>query len=482
MLVSDLLNAINSGFYAMIRYQLSAQKQVFIGLLFLSSAILVGFLKYVFGVSGFLILTADARIEIYLIGVAAALLYMHADWSRLLRGSLLRAPFEGAILAMRFAFIQSLTFTLIYFLLRDLAISRSFLIWFLIIGLPVNAILITWLPSLLRKFFNRSGSVRGILVGKGPIPEEVIRYAERCRHFGVDFYGFFGDSGEQELGFARLGDLADVKEEFFISDSSPKRILFYGSNLEDPECRSALNLCYRLGIRAQVMLHGEFFSGYLLSHVVDGDAHFLTFAEEPLQNPLNRALKRCVDIIISLSIIALILPVLILIVWLVQRIQSPGPIFYKQMRHGLDRDTFSILKFRTMDCTATPESVQATVGDPRIYPLGRLLRHLSLDEIPQFINVLRGEMSVIGPRPHLTVHDDLFEKEISVYRIRHFIKPGITGYAQIRGFRGEVTAPEQIQQRVRHDIYYLSNWSLKLDLYIILKTIATVLRPPDSAV
>jgi lipopolysaccharide/colanic/teichoic acid biosynthesis glycosyltransferase len=219
-----------------------------------------------------------------------------------------------------------------------------------------------------------------------------------------------------------------------------------------------------------------------MRHVVDGEAHFLTFADEPLQNPLNRMVKRWFDLVFSLFVVIFLLPPLSLIVWLAQRRQSPGPLFYRQTRHGLNRKTFTIFKFRTMDCSAGAESLQATAADPRVYPFGRLLRHLSLDEIPQFINVIRAEMSVIGPRPHLTVHDELFEQEISAYRIRHFVKPGITGYAQIRGFRGEVTSPEQIHERVLHDISYISNWSLKLDFYIACKTFVTLLRPPESAV
>jgi exopolysaccharide biosynthesis polyprenyl glycosylphosphotransferase len=465
----------------MIRHQLTAKKQIFIGVLFIIAVVLMGSLKYVFGATGILLLTAEARLEVYLIGVLAALLYLHERWAELLQGSVLRAPFESALLAARFAFVQGVTFILIYFLLQDIATSRAFLIWFLVIGLPFNIILIIWLPAWLRKVFNRSGSRSAMLVGKGAIPQEVINYTERCRHFGVDFCVYYGDSQEPALGFTRQGSLADMKNASPSSIPSVKRVLFFGRDLENPEYLSALDLCHRLGLRVQVMLHEEALFGNLARHVVDGDAHFITFADEPLQNPLNRMVKRCVDIALSLFVILFLLPPLILLVWLAQRRQSPGPLFYRQTRHGLDRKTFPIFKFRTMDCSAGAESIQATVADPRVYPFGRLLRRMSLDEFPQFINVLRGEMSVIGPRPHLKVHDELFEQEINAYRIRHFVKPGITGYAQIRGFRGEVTSPEDIHNRVRHDIYYISNWSLKLDFYIACKTCVALLRPPGSA-
>ncbi len=466
----------------MIRHQLTAQKQIFIGILFVGSVLLMGVLKSAFEASGFLLLTAEARIEVYLIGVMAALLYLHEYWTNLLQGSFLRAPFESALVAARFAVVQGVAFTLIYFLLQDIATSRAFLIWFLVIGFPLNTVLIIWLPGLLRKFFNRSGSLSGILVGKGAIPQEVIDYTERCRHFGVDFRDYYGDPQEQSVPYSHRGRFAEITAEALSSDPSVSRVLFFGRDFDDPDYRSALDLCHRLGIRVQLMLHQEVFFGDLARHVVDGDAHFLTFADEPLQNPLNRFVKRCIDIVFSLFVVMVLLPPLLAIVWLAQRRQSPGPLFFRQTRHGLDRQTFAIFKFRTMDCAAGPEALQATAADPRIYPFGRILRRMSLDEFPQFINVLRGEMSVIGPRPHLTVHDELFEQEVSAYRIRHFVKPGITGYAQIRGLRGEVTSPEQIHNRVRHDIYYISNWSLKLDFYIVCKTVVTVLRPPVSAV
>lgn len=465
----------------MIRHQLTAQKQVFIGSLFIGSVVLMGTLKYVFEVSGLLVLTDSARIEVYLIGILAALIYMHKDWSNLLQDNLLRAPFESALLAGRFALYQIITFTLIYFLLRDIATSRAFLFGFLAIGFPLNTILITWLPSLLRRFFNRSGSFSGILVGKGRIPQAVIDYTERCHQFSVNFREFYGDEQEQNVAYIRKGSVTDLKDMAPSSDASISRVLFFGKDLEDPEYCAALDFCYRRGLRVQVMLHEEKLFDGLARHVVDGDTHFLTFADEPLQNPLNQIVKRCIDIVFSLFAVVFFLAPLTLVAWLAQRRQSPGPIFFRQTRHGLGRQTFTILKFRTMSLSKTDESVQATATDTRFYPFGKLMRRLSLDEFPQFINVLQGNMSIIGPRPHLAVHDDLFEQEISTYRIRHYVKPGITGYAQIRGFRGEVTSAEDIHSRVRHDIYYISNWSLKLDFYIATKTLVTILQPPATA-
>ena len=443
----------------------------------------MGLLKYLFEATGILVLANEANLVIYFLGVLAALVHLRKQWTEILQSSILPAPFKSAMLASRLAVAQGVTFTLIYFLLKDIAISRAFLIYFLIIGLPLNTVLILWLPIYLRKLFNRSKLRTAMLVGKGPIPQEVIDYTERCRHFGVDFCLYYGDAQEQIPRLNRLGNLVDMNDGNGLLNLAPSlsHVLFFVRDLNDPEYRSALDLCHKLGLRVQVMLDKESLFGVNGHHIIDGDVHLITFADEPLQNPLNRIVKRCIDIVISLSVLLFVLPPLALIVWLAQRRQSPGPLFFKQSRNGLDRETFTIFKFRTMNCAPGSESVQATVDDPRAYPFGRLLRRLSMDEFPQFINVLKGEMSVIGPRPHMTIHDELFEQEIKAYRTRHFVKPGITGYAQIRGLRGEVTTPEDIYERVRHDIYYINNWSLQLDFYVVYKTLVTLLRPPKSA-
>jgi lipopolysaccharide/colanic/teichoic acid biosynthesis glycosyltransferase len=168
-------------------------------------------------------------------------------------------------------------------------------------------------------------------------------------------------------------------------------------------------------------------------------------------------------------------------VWIIQRINSPGPLLLRQMRAGLQNNQFEILKFRTMHVNNPAEARQATRDDLRIYRGGRTLRRLSIDELPQFWNVLQGQMSVVGPRPHLIEHNEAFARVISRFPIRMVVKPGITGLAQIRGFRGEARTSEAIGQRLRSDIEYLENWRLLLDVMIIAKTALQMLVPPKTA-
>jgi lipopolysaccharide/colanic/teichoic acid biosynthesis glycosyltransferase len=218
--------------------------------------------------------------------------------------------------------------------------------------------------------------------------------------------------------------------------------------------------------------------------VIEDEHMFLTVHEEPLEDPFNRGVKRLYDIVVALHIVALVLPPLCLVVWIVQRLQAPGPLMFTRPRGGHRRREFGMLKFRSMyanEADAKQESKQASAGDPRIYPFGRFLRKSSLDEFPQFWNVLVGDMSIVGPRPHLPTHDYEFSLLAKTYRTRQLVKPGITGLAQVRGYRGEISDPELLRHRVQLDIHYITHWSIWLDAQITLQTFLQVFRPPKSA-
>jgi putative colanic acid biosynthesis UDP-glucose lipid carrier transferase len=187
------------------------------------------------------------------------------------------------------------------------------------------------------------------------------------------------------------------------------------------------------------------------------------------------------DLAVALPVVVFVLPFTTLLVWIVHRSQSSGPVFFKQTRTGMMGRRFKILKYRTMHTNHNSEAIQASQKDPRVFAAGTWLRKLSIDELPQFINVLRGEMSVVGPRPHLPEHDEMFARVMKKYLIRKFIVPGITGWAQVQGFRGEIRSEEDIQQRVEADIYYLERWSFSMDCLIIMKTFKQCIFPPERA-
>jgi Undecaprenyl-phosphate glucose phosphotransferase len=201
-----------------------------------------------------------------------------------------------------------------------------------------------------------------------------------------------------------------------------------------------------------------------------GSIASLSLGGHPL-NLIEVLAKRIFDIVCALVGLAVLSP-LLLAVGAMIRFDSRGPALFLQRRYGFNREPFRIYKFRTMTTMEDGRHVaQATRGDARVTRVGRLLRRYNIDELPQLLNVLRGEMSLVGPRPHALAHDQLFERKIALYARRHNVKPGITGWAQVNGLRGEIDSPEKIRARVEHDLYYIDNWSLLLDVWIILLTL-----------
>lgn len=208
-----------------------------------------------------------------------------------------------------------------------------------------------------------------------------------------------------------------------------------------------------------------------------------TWTAELRRAPLSRAelaAKRVFDVSFATAAILTLLP-LMLITALLIKLDSRGPILFRQKRNGFNGDTFDIFKFRTMHVLEDgPVIQQATRDDPRVTNLGRWLRRSSIDELPQLFNVIRGEMSLVGPRPHATSHNSEYQKQIANYAFRHHVKPGLTGWAQVRGFRGETRQIEQMKSRVEHDLWYINNWSPWLDLRIVVQTVFVALRQPTA--
>lgn len=207
----------------------------------------------------------------------------------------------------------------------------------------------------------------------------------------------------------------------------------------------------------------------------------LSLREIPLDDLANKIIKRTFDILFSLFIILGLLSWLIPLVALVIKLESKGPVFFVQKRNGLDYGEFTCFKFRSMVPNKIAHLNQVSRGDKRITKIGRFLRKTSIDELPQFFNVLFGDMSVVGPRPHMVSHTNMYAQRIDKFMVRHFVKPGITGLAQVSGYRGEVETEEDIKGRVRNDIFYIENWSLAMDLKIIFKTVANVFTGEDKA-
>lgn len=212
-----------------------------------------------------------------------------------------------------------------------------------------------------------------------------------------------------------------------------------------------------------------------------GSVPVLNIRQEPLAQPENRLAKRLFDIVFSLLFLCTIFPIIFIIIGLAIKITSPGPIFFKQKRSGEGNKEFWCYKFRSMRVNKDSDKVQATLNDPRKTRLGNFMRKTSIDELPQFINVLLGDMSVVGPRPHMLKHTEEYSKLIDKYMVRHLVKPGITGWAQVTGFRGETKELWQMEGRVERDIWHLEHWTFMLDLYIIYKTVKNAVKGEKEA-
>lgn len=386
--------------------------------------------------------------------------------------------------AFRMAGMQAFFLFGLYFFLKDVAISRFFLLMCVAGGFVLNCVALRLLPSALRALvFRKDNHLRAIVYGHGPLPSGLKAYLQEVEEKGIRLLGYYADEELALGGTEWLGTSSD----FLHCEGGRKRIraelaFTYSDDLGNEIFRENVDLAMERGVRVHIYSFlGEHFHDPV-NLEVDGETPFISFQDEPLQNPVNYTVKRVFDILFALPVVLTVLPLLIAFVWIGQALQSPGPLFFRQTRYGRHRRPFTILKFRSMrEHDPKLEAVQATKGDSRVYPLGAILRRSSLDEFPQFWNVLVGEMSVVGPRPHMTVHDDAFEGHVHRYRSRHYIKPGITGLAQVNGYRGEAKNPEALAGRIRCDIEYITEWSLIRDCAIILKTVWQIVFPPKSA-
>lgn len=339
-----------------------------------------------------------------------------------------------------------------------------------------------YLPSLLaRGIFTHQRVEKTLLIGSAQKARQLRGWLRRKADIGLRTIGLLSEEEirQTEDGIPVLGNSDDI--ERVIRDGEVTQVILLEFPLFTEINRNIIRVCDQLGVRLLIVSDLEEKLRHPVTHFEDDGFRFIGLREEPLENPLNRLFKRAIDIAIALPMILLVFPLLTVIVWIAQRLQSPGPLFHVQTRAGMQNREFPIYKFRTMHVHAGNISQQARDGDERVYPLGKLFRKLSVDEVPQFWNVLRGDMSIVGPRPHLIEHNNQFSRLMANYHVRTFVKPGITGLAQVRGFRGQARTNSDIEKRVACDIEYLENWNLSLECGIILRTCAQILVPPRTA-
>ncbi len=441
---------------------------------------------------GLAILINQINFPLYLLGIAGAcLLFLNYENPALPRGT---GSFQF-VAAVRKANTSILVLALVLFGIiwatKDNAVSRIFLGIYISTSWVLLIMLYRFLPTFFSSlFFRGKNTINTILAGNPWRAEQLQDWILHHPPLGMKVLGLvsYGDVEDENLSLPILGHISEF--ENLLARYDVHQVILLESRNSKAWVNYLVDTCYREGCRILILNQWEEFFDQKLTAIQENQHTFFTLQEEPLENPVNRVLKRLLDLLVSLIVVLLIMPILVPVVKLLQYRQAPGPLFYRQNRSGFKGRTFSILKFRSMyhkNSSPDPvdesirETTQASEGDARIYPFGHFMRKTSLDEFPQFINVLLGNMSVVGPRPHMTEHDEQFKRLVDIYRSRHFVKPGITGLAQISGYRGEITSVGLIDERIRLDLQYINNWSIWLDISVIVKTLFQVFFPPRSA-
>lgn len=335
---------------------------------------------------------------------------------------------------------------------------------------------------MLLKFYRRKGYnfKRVVIVGAGKNGMELYRAMRDDISSGFNILGFFDDNlALKDILPSYLGT-TDKVEEFAIAKDIDE-IYCTLPRTNDEKILRMLNFAEKQMIRFYIV--PEFYRNVKKSMVMEflESVPLLTFRREPLQAFYNRALKRSFDLVFSSVVLCTIFPILYVLIGFLIKRSSPGPIFFKQKRTGLYGHDFECYKFRTMRVNDQADTMQAVKDDPRKTKIGDFLRRTNLDEFPQFINVFKGDMSVVGPRPHMLKHTEQYSALIDKYMVRHLVKPGVTGWAQVTGYRGETKTLEQMEGRVKRDVWYIENWTFFLDLKIIVVTLVNMFRGDKNA-
>ncbi len=322
-----------------------------------------------------------------------------------------------------------------------------------------------------------------IILGIGPVAQEAYNFFLKHPEHGYRVLGFFKDPKLIVEGSTPVMDARPISEvKSFISENDVDEIYCALPDVSFEMVNDLMKFSDDNLIRFKLLPDFRGFIGKKLEINFYDHIPVLMARKEPLDNFINRIIKRGFDIVFALLVLILVLSWLIPLIAILIKLSSRGPIFFKQHRSGISYRPFVCYKFRSMYVTDFEKTVQASKDDDRITKIGKILRKTSLDEIPQFLNVLLGEMSVTGPRPHPLWLNDKYKGIIDKYMVRHFVKPGITGLAQIKGFRGETTDPMLMKKRVEYDIWYIENWSLFLDIKLIFLTVFSLFKGDKNAV
>ncbi len=332
------------------------------------------------------------------------------------------------------------------------------------------------------KWYRKRGrnTMSVIFIGNINVASELYKTMEKDRATGYKIIGYFADkprTNVTETGY--LGQPEDAIA--YINDHLLHNVYCILPPSENELINAIMQTCAQNLVRYFHIPDSFNYQRHTMSFSLMNGTPVFSLHNEPLSKLGNRIVKRAFDFIASSIFLVTIFPFVYIIFGLLIKRSSPGPVFFKQKRSGLNGKDFYCYKFRSMRVNVDSDKVQATKDDPRKTRIGEFMRRTSIDELPQFINVWLGDMSIVGPRPHMLQHTKQYRELISSYMVRHFAKPGITGYAQVTGFRGETQELWQMEGRIQKDIWYIEHWSFTLDLFIIWKTVYNAIHGEENA-
>ncbi|WP_299797798.1 undecaprenyl-phosphate glucose phosphotransferase [uncultured Maribacter sp.] len=331
-----------------------------------------------------------------------------------------------------------------------------------------------WAKNLVRR--ENYVTTRAVVIGRDKNLKKIRRIFD-IPEYGYRYMGYFDNYKSNSPTY-----LGDIQSSFdYIFENNVEEVYCLASRLSKDEIKHLMNIADNSFKKIKIIPDNkELFSRAMSIELYDS-VPVLNLRASPLDLDYANLIKRIFDILFSLFVIVTVLSWLVPIVFILMKIDSKGPLFFKQKRHGVNKNTFWCYKFRSMTKSDDSDTKMATKNDMRITKLGRILRKTSIDELPQFFNVLKGDMSIVGPRPHMEVHTKQYETSVEKYLVRHFLKPGITGLAQVKGYRGEIIHKSDIVNRVRYDIFYMEKWSILLDIQIIIRTVTNIFVADKNA-
>ena len=323
-----------------------------------------------------------------------------------------------------------------------------------------------------------------LIVGAGNTGMDFYKNYVSNKQYGYQLAGFIDDTKQPALNGYYLGRTADIEK--VIAGHELDDIVVALPVTHEMQIKHIVSLGEHRGKRVRLIPDYQCFGEGKMSVDSLGSLSIVTLRSLPLDVADNKIYKRLLDVVFALAVIVIVFSWLVPVIALIIKFSSKGPVFFKQKRWGLNNKEFTFWKFRSMVCTSSDvdengQYQQASKDDPRITGMGRFLRKTSLDELPQFFNVLNGSMSVVGPRPHPVPLNMMSKDCIENYMMRHWVKPGITGWAQTNGYRGETKDSSLMGKRVKHDLWYIENWTFWLDLQIILQTAVNAVKGEENA-